>query len=316
MAGEERKWPRRAVVGGAGAAAIGTAAAFAYRAAPVFWQQYTREMRRRIAPPAAVPDWRRWSEKGVHAAWLGHATVLLQIDGYRILTDPVFSNRCGVGLGPVTLGLKRRVAPALRLSDLPHIDLILLSHAHMDHWDIPSLRKLESNGTLVITANMTSDLLRAGRYRQVTEIGWGEKAQAGPLSVRAFEVNHWGARMRTDTYRGYNGYLLEMSRYRVLFAGDTAETGAFRRLHTSRPVDLAIMPIGAYNPWIRYHCNPEQAWRMGNDAGAEFLVPIHHQTFELSREPYLEPIERFVRAAGPHPDRVGWRRIGQQFSVA
>ncbi len=297
-------------------AAAGTVASYVYRKAPSFWRQYAREIRRGIAPPVAVPDWRKWPEKGVHAAWLGHATVLLQIDGYRILTDPVFSDRCGIGLGLFTLGLKRRVAPALRIPDLPHIDLLLLSHAHMDHWDIPSLRRLESKGTLVITANKTSDLMRPERYRQVTEIGWGEKAQAGPVTVRAFEVNHWGARMRSDTYRGYNGYVLETSSRRVLFAGDTAVTDAFRAIRRSRPIDLAIVPIGAYNPWIRYHCNPEQAWQMGNDAGAEFLAPIHHQTFELSREPYFEPIERFVQAAGAHPDRVGWHRIGEHVSLA
>jgi L-ascorbate metabolism protein UlaG (beta-lactamase superfamily) len=118
--------------------------------------------------------------------------------------------------------------------------------------------------------------------------------------------------MRTDTYRGYNGYLIEAGRYRILFGGDTAATTAFRGLRTFRPVDLAVMPIGAYNPWIHYHCTPEQAWRMGNDAGAELFIPVHHQTFQLSREPFQEPIERFQEAAGGHPDRVAVTRIGQE----
>jgi L-ascorbate metabolism protein UlaG (beta-lactamase superfamily) len=89
-----------------------------------------------------------------------------------------------------------------------------------------------------------------------------------------------------------NGYTIEAGRYRIVFAGDTAATPAFRTLRTSTPYDLAIMPVGAYNPWQRDHCNPEEAWQMGNDARSEFFIPVHHQTFQLSREPLLEPIER------------------------
>jgi L-ascorbate metabolism protein UlaG (beta-lactamase superfamily) len=121
--------------------------------------------------------------------------------------------------------------------------------------------------------------------------------------------------MRTDTYRGYNGYLIESGRYRILFGGDTAITPAFRAVRTTKPIDLAIMPIGAYNPWIYNHCTPEQAWQMGNDAGAERFITIHHQTFQLSREPLFEPIERFYAAAGSNPERVAIGRIGQEFSI-
>ena len=136
--------------------------------------------------------------------------------------------------------------------------------------------------------------------------------ESAPAEMRAFEVNHWGARMRTDTYRGYNGYVIEAGRYRILFGGDTAATTAFRSVRTSRPVDLAVMPIGAYNPWIYYHCTPEQAWRMGNDAGAELFIPVHHQTFQLSREPsgsrssVSKPPPAIIPTAWPS------RRIGQE----
>ncbi len=216
-------------------------------------------------------------------------------------------------MGPLTLGVKRLVEPALSLAELPKIDVILLSHAHMDHFDIRSLRRLESPATTVVTASRTADLLRVPRYGAVHELGWGERARVGPLEIRAFQVKHWGARMRSDTYRGYNGYTIEAGRYRVLFGGDTAMTTAFRALKTSRPFDLAIMPVGAYDPWIRSHCNPEQAWQMAQDAGAEFFLPVHHQTFTLSREPYFEPIQRVCESAGRHPDRVALHRIGQQF---
>jgi L-ascorbate metabolism protein UlaG (beta-lactamase superfamily) len=135
----------------------------------------------------------------------------------------------------------------------------------------------------------------------------------GPAEIRAFQVNHWGARMRRDTYRGFNGYTIEVGRHRVLFGGDTAVTTSFRALKSSRPFDLAIMPVGAYDPWIHYHCTPEQAWRMAEDADAEFFLPVHHQTFQLSREPYFEPIERVYGVAGNRPDRVALSGIGQEF---
>jgi L-ascorbate metabolism protein UlaG (beta-lactamase superfamily) len=300
---------RRAWRAGAGATGLAT---FAYKAAPAFWKQFSQELQRPIGSAPRIPDWRKWTDRGIHAAWLGHSTVLMRVDGFTMITDPILSDWCGIHVGPMTLGLKRLVAPALRAGDLPHIDLMLLSHAHMDHLDIPSVRALENKGTAVITARATSDLLRPERYKSVTEIGWGEKARVGPVTVRGVEVRHWGARVRTDTYRGYNAYVIDVGRHRILFGGDTAEIDTFRTVRSSRPVDLAIMPIGAYDPWIHAHCNPEQAWRMGSDAGAEHFLPVHNQTFRLSREPIGEPLERFLEAAVPHPDRVLIRHIGDE----
>ena len=114
--------------------------------------------------------------------------------------------------------------------------------------------------------------------------------------MTGLEVNHWGARLRTDT---------QLGRHRVMFAGDTSNTDAFRRLPGNAKPDLAIFPIGAYNPWIRYHCNPEQAWRMVNEARAEVVLPV---------EPVTEPIERFYTAAAGTADwRIGWQEIGATF---
>ena len=306
---------RRLLLGSVGITGLAGLGSFAYRAAPAFWKQFAKEMGRPIRSAALHPDPRQWPDIGLHATWLGHSTVLLKVDGTTILTDPVFSDRIGLNFGPVTLGLKRLVAAAAPLARLPHIDLILLSHAHMDHFDLPTLRWLENPRTTVVTAARTSDLLRPRLYREVRELRWGERARVGAVDIRALEVKHWGARMRTDTYRGYNGYLLDVGRYRILFGGDTAITPAFRAVRAVRPVDLAIMPIGAYNPWIHAHCTPEQAWQMGNDAGAERFIPVHHQTFQLSREPLLEPIERFYAAAGSSPERVAIGRMGQEFSI-
>jgi L-ascorbate metabolism protein UlaG (beta-lactamase superfamily) len=258
----------------------------------------------------------KWLEQGLHAAWIGHSTVLIRVDGLTILTDPVFSTRVGIKIGPVTLGVKRLVDPAVRLTELPVPDLILISHAHMDHLDRPSLRKLENRGTTVITAAGTSDLLRVKRYRAVHELRWDESLRVGPAKVRAFEVKHWGARTHTDVHRGYNGYLIEAGRYRIIFGGDTAYTDLFRKVRSSKPVDLAIMPIGAYDPWIRAHCNPEQALTMAGHAGAEFVLPVHHRTFKLSNEPYEEPIERLLLAAGSAEDRIAVREIGEEFHLS
>src|SRR5215469_11468112 len=131
-------------------------ASWASRNASHFWRRYAAERKRPIRAAPHRPNPKAWPDRGMYAAWIGHSTVLLKIDGVTILTDPVFSRRVGIRLGPVTLGIKRLVEPALPIKDLPQIDLILLSHAHMDHFDIRSLRRLESRGTAVVTAARTA----------------------------------------------------------------------------------------------------------------------------------------------------------------
>lgn len=290
-------------------------AKFLRRAAPAFLREISKEYKRESISARMHPTPRQWPDRGLHAAWLGHSTVLLKIDGFTILTDPVFSTRVGLNLGPFTVGIKRLIDVAASLDELPPIDLVLLSHAHMDHFDLPSLHRLENAATHVVTAEKTSDLLRTRRYRAVHELRWNTRVRAGEAEVTAFQVAHWGARMRSDVYRGYNGYLVEIGQHRIVFGGDTAYTESFKQLRSSKPVELAIMPIGAYDPWIRVHCNPEQAWAMANQAGAEYVLPVHHQTFQLSREPRSEPIERIVAAAGSQPERVCLHDIGEEFHL-
>lgn len=290
-------------------------AKFLRRAAPAFFREISKEYKRESIASPRHPEPRLWPDQGLHAAWLGHSTVLLKVDGFTILTDPVFSTRVGLNFGPLTVGIKRLVDVAAPIKELPPIDLVLLSHAHMDHFDLPSLRDLENAATHVVTADKTADLLRTKRYRDVHELRWNTRVQAGRAEVSAFEVAHWGARMRSDIYRGFNGYLIEIGGRRIVFGGDTAYTESFKQLRSSKPVDLAIMPIGAYDPWIRVHCNPEQAWAMANHAGAEYILPVHHQTFQLSREPRSEPVERIVAAAGSQPERVCLHDIGEEFHL-
>jgi L-ascorbate metabolism protein UlaG (beta-lactamase superfamily) len=261
------------------------------------------------------PNPRDWPDRGLYAAWLGHSTVLLKIDGYTLLTDPVLGPRCGVDLKFTQVGMKRLVAPALTVDELPWVDAILSSHAHFDHLDTFTVGRLESKNRDVVMARRTSDIIDAQAFRHVTELGWGEETRLGPLRVKAIEVRHWGARLRTDSHRGYNGYIIESDRFRVLFAGDTANTDLFRQVRSSRRIDLALMPIGAYNPWVQAHCNPEEALRLGFDAGADAFLPIHHQTFALGREPRLEPIERFQEVAERQKARVVLTEIGQSTRV-
>src|ERR1700761_7527010 len=112
----------------------------------MLWARIAEDRKRIVEPPPRIPRISTWSDEGVHATWIGHSTVLIRVNGFTILTDPVFSERIGVKLGPVTVGMKRLVQPAVEISKLTVPDLILLSHAHMDHFDRPSLRRLENSG--------------------------------------------------------------------------------------------------------------------------------------------------------------------------
>jgi L-ascorbate metabolism protein UlaG (beta-lactamase superfamily) len=293
-----------------------------WRWARHLWREWTIESWRPIAPAFAKPEPVKWNDAQVTAAWIGHATVLINFFGVKILTDPVLFPRIGIRLPGLTIGPKRLTAPALLFHELPQIDLILLSHAHFDHFDLRTLHRFDEN-TSVITAPQTADLLRWTRLRDVTELRWGEtkvlntgSQTKGNIGISAFQVKHWGARKQRDDYRGYNGYLIESrsrGRRRILFGGDTAMTDSFARLPQRGGIDLAIMSIGAYNPWIHSHCTPEQAVAMATDAGAQFIMPVHHQTFRLSFEPLREPIERFQAALSKTPERIALREIGETF---
>ncbi len=265
-----------------------------------------------VNPPAAAPitpDISDWADRDLSAVWLGHATLLIRIGGKTILTDPVFVNRVGVGFGLFTGGPKRLVAPALSIRELPPIDLILLSHAHFDHLDRPTLARLPTR-TPIITSGHTRDLVTDIGFRRVTELRWGESLLFDTLRVTARQVRHWGARTFRDDHRGFNAYLIESTAgppRRVLYGGDTAYQDYFRDIGR---VDLAILGIGGYNPWLASHANPEQAWEMANHLNADYLLPMHHSTFRLSYEPRHEPMERLLTAAGGGVDRIVVRQVG------
>ncbi len=267
---------------------------------------------------AHVPDPAGWDDNAITLAWLGHATVLINFYGVHVLTDPALFPRIGVDAWITSIGPRRLVSCALPPSQLPEIDLVLVSHAHFDHLDRPSLAALRGRPAALM-AKGTSDLLPRKRYSSVRELGWGETVRIvtprGDLEVRAIEVKHWGARLGRDTYRGYNGYILTREGRALLFGGDTAHTPLFKSYRRHGPYEAAIMPIGAYDPWIRNHCSPEQSVSMADAAGARLFVPVHHKTFQLSNEPFDEPIERTEAALAAEADRLVVREAGDTVRI-
>lgn len=302
-------------VGSLGAAGvwIGSSDQLAARAV----RGFVAETGRTILKPKFAPTPESWNSNRITAAWLGHSTVLLNFYGLTILTDPVLGKRVGADTLVGTIGAKRLIAPALKARQLPPIDLVLLSHAHMDHLDFATLRALQGNPRAV-TAHATDDLLEDTHLKEPKTLKWGESAKIstahGDVAVTAFQVHHWGARWKLDRYRGYNGYVIEREGKKIIFGGDTAWTESFRSLRSQGPFELVMMPIGAYQPWINSHCTPEQAVRMANDAGARHFLPIHFKTFPFGREGVIEPMERLQAAI--EGERIGWRDVGQTFQLA
>jgi L-ascorbate metabolism protein UlaG (beta-lactamase superfamily) len=133
------------------------------------------------------------------------------------------------------------------------------------------------------------------------------------VTVSALKVRHWGERYPWSRGPGYNAYLLERNGTAILFAGDTAYTDSLHQACGGRRIHIAILPIGGYWPHIHMHASPEQAWQMFCELGADFLVPIHHQTFLLSYEPPEEPLKQLVAAAGSQADRMVIHEVGETF---
>jgi L-ascorbate metabolism protein UlaG (beta-lactamase superfamily) len=266
-----------------------------------------------IAPAPQRPDPNVWPKDRLTIAWLGHATVLLNVQGSWLLTDPALEQRIGIGRGLAKLGPRRLIEPALRPPELPQLDAILLSHAHMDHTDLGTLRFLRRDIPVVVQPG-NGDLVR--RFRRVHQLAWGENIELAGVRIESTEARHWGARMVTDKHRGFGGYLIQKAGCTVLFAGDTAYTDVLTKLGRRTRIDVAILPIGAYDPWINNHASPEQAWSMFRRLGAKYVLPVHHSTFRLSREPVDEPIQRFLAAAGPERWRVIATEVGTTWTLS
>jgi L-ascorbate metabolism protein UlaG (beta-lactamase superfamily) len=212
----------------------------------------------------------------------------------------------------MTIGPTRVVQAALTPEELPPLDLVLVTHAHMDSLDRPSLRRLAAT-PLIVVPRQVSDLVADLGFPRVVELGWGERVVAGDVTIEAVPVNHWGKRWPWDAWRGYNGYLISKGDHRVLFASDTAYSEAFHVLAAGPRIDVALFGIGAYDPWIMNHADPEQVWRMFGASGACYLLPVHFDTFRLGKEPLGEAMARLLVAAGPDASRVAIRGVGDTF---
>jgi len=182
----------------------------------------------------------------------------------------------------------------------------------MDHCDLGTLRRLPRNIDVVVQ-NGNRDLVR--RFKRVHELAWGESVEIKGALVESVQVNHWGARKLTDKHRGYGGFLITKRGRSILFGGDTAYTNAFAPLAQRARIDLAMLPVGGYNPYIHAHANPEQAWTMRREMNAKYILPMHHSTFQLSREPVKEPIKRLLSVAGQEIWRIALTEPGQTWTI-
>lgn len=272
------------------------------------------------------PEPENWNNNNLTIAWIGHSTVLINFFGKWILTDPVLFNKVGVYFLGATIGPSRITPPALNIDELPKPDLILLSHAHMDHMDYPTLKhfaKKYPDEIDVVTASLTKDVIEELPWKSLHVLDWNQELVLKDIRFKALEVKHFGWRYpwERDRSRGYmkdgrsfNAYIIEYNKKKILFGGDTTFTEKLN-IAKDENIDIAIMPIGAYNPWKWNHCNPEEALQMANSLNAKFFIPIHTQTFKQSSEPFYEPVEWLKKSSANYSMQLGLTEIGQTFSM-
>ena len=273
------------------------------------------------------PDPLSWKDDEINIAWVGHATILINFYGKIILTDPVFFERVGLYFLGMTFGPNRYTLPALSIEEIPKLDLVLISHAHMDHMDYATLLELTEmfpNQLDCITAYNTADVIAELEWRSLKELDWEEEIGLDWIRIKALEVKHFGWRYpwekdRSKGYmedgRSFNAYILERNGKKILFGGDTAITEKFRN-YGSENVDVAIMPIGAYNPWRHNHCNPEEALVMAEYyLNAKYFIPIHCYTFKQGNEPIEEPLNWLRESRHNYKLTVGLNNIGETFTL-
>jgi N-acyl-phosphatidylethanolamine-hydrolysing phospholipase D len=233
--------------------------------------------------------------------WIGHATLLVQLEHVTFLTDPTWSNRPS----PVPVfGPKRFVEPGLAFDDLPEIDFVLISHNHYDHLDLATLKSLAKRHTETVffVPLGNGDLLRGEGITNVQELDWGQIATYQGTTIHCLPSRHWSKRSLTDDGRAlWSSWAVTGDQRRFYFAGDTGYFPGFEEIGRKLgPFDLAAVPIGAYEPRAMMresHMNPEEAVRAARDLRAKKALGIHFGTFDLSDEPLSEPPERFRSSA-------------------
>jgi len=225
--------------------------------------------------------------------WIGHASFLIRAGGRNILIDPNWANWLKV--------IKRLRKPGIPIHDLPDIDLVLVTHAHFDHLDRKTLRTVARDQPIIVpvgVGNLVHDL----GFRDVHELDEWQDLDVEGIRVTLTPCAHWGARVLHDAHRGYGGFLIEHAGRSVYHCGDSAYFDGFREIGRRRRIDVALLPIGAYDPpsGREVHMTPEEAMRAFLDLGADWLVPMHFGSFRLSYEPLQEPPGRLLAAADRH----------------
>jgi L-ascorbate metabolism protein UlaG (beta-lactamase superfamily) len=230
--------------------------------------------------------------------FIGHSSFFIQIGGRKVLIDPVFAERL--------IALRRLRRPGVKIKDLPTIDMVLLSHAHMDHLNRPSLRrivahniKVSGRAPIAVVPWGVEDLVNDLGFARVVTLEWWQTKSIGGLELTMTPCKHWGARLFKDTHRGFGGYVIRGGGHSLYHSGDTAYFDGFTHIGKRLKPEVALLPIGAYRPdsYRGVHTCPEEALQGFLDLGARRMIPMHYGTFRLSQEPMEEPVERLMAAA-------------------
>jgi len=274
------------------------------------------------------PEPAKWKDDEINIAWIGHATVLMNFFGTWILTDPVLFERIGLYVFGTNWGPSRLTHPALKIDEIPKPDIILLSHAHLDHMDYVTLSEIVKRfpGQIdCLTAYNTKDVIDDLQWKSLQEIDWGEETEISGVGFEGLKVKHFGWRFpwewdRSKGYmikgRSYNAVLLKKNGKKILFGGDTAYQELFKSLKNEK-IDVAIMPIGAYVPWRNNHANPEESLIMAsNHINAKYFIPIHTKTFKQGTEPIEEPLNWLLDSVKNYNIKIGLDDIGQTFTLS
>jgi L-ascorbate metabolism protein UlaG (beta-lactamase superfamily) len=267
--------------------------------------------------PLAAPP-RGSAGTPVAVTWLGHATALLDIDGYRVLTDPVWSDRCSPSR---TVGPQRLHPAPMPVEGLPALDAVVISHDHYDHLDMDTVLALarSQRAPFVVPLGVGAHLREWGIPRaRVIELDWNEDVSIGDMRLVCTPARHFSGRFLNRNNTLWASWAMIGPAHRVFFGGDTGYTHSFGQIGVDHgPFDLTLLPIGAYSPaWPDIHMNPEEAVRAHRDlTNAGLLVPIHWCTFRLAPHPWAEPAERLLAAADAKGVRVAIPQPGQRIPV-
>ena len=242
---------------------------------------------------AARPFFPRVREGQLCITWIGHASFLVQTHNVNVLIDPIWSMWLKV--------IKRLKEPGFDIHHLPSIDFVLVTHAHFDHLDRRTLRAVAADQPIVVPVGVGNLVHRLG-FNIVHELDEWQTVRLGPLDVSLTPAHHWGARFLADQHRGFGGFIIRAGDRTVFHCGDTAYFPGFKEIGDRFNIDIALLPIGAYDPPLarEVHMNPEEAVRAFIELGAKTLVPMHYGTFRLGFEPMHEPPERLLACACDH----------------